>query len=348
MWATGSQRLRRAWRYPVAVARDAGGNLYISDGSHCRIRKVVPTGTIRTFAGTGICGYSGDGGPAKSATVSFPAGLAFDTKGNLLIFADEYNSVIRMISPAGTISTIAGNGIAGYSGDGGPATSANLAFPQGVSVDSTGRIYIADSSNAVIRMVDTAGVIHTVAGNHTSGFSGDGGPATSAGVGNLVEHATGRQRRCVLHRGHIQRPCAQSESGRDHLDVGRKWICGEQRKRGACDSGHHRRCTRIGLIQRQAIRQHLRQYLGLQPRHPNHHPDCGRPDRREFRLQRRRERCPFDGLLGPVGDGCWIWRHSAGSGYRQRPNPADLRDTDCNHACGRIRRRWRASHGPPV
>jgi sugar lactone lactonase YvrE len=176
--------------YPVAVARDASGNLYISDGSHCRIRKVVPTGTIRTFAGTGICGYSGDGGPAKSATVSFPAGLAFDTKGNL-IFADEYNSVIRMISPAGTISTIAGNGIAGYSGDGGPATSSNLAFPQGVSVDSTGRIYIADSSNAVIRMVDTAGVIHTVAGNHTSGFSGDGGPATSAEISSAMSVLAG-------------------------------------------------------------------------------------------------------------------------------------------------------------
>ena len=176
--------------YPAAVARDASGNLYVSDSSNCRIRKVVSTGTISTFAGTGICGYSGDGGPASAATISFPAGLVFDSKGNL-IFADEYNSVIRMISPAGTISTIAGNGVAGYSGDGGPATSASLAFPQGVSVDSTGRIYIADSSNAVIRMVDTAGVIHTVAGNHTSGFSGDGGPATSAEISGAISVLAG-------------------------------------------------------------------------------------------------------------------------------------------------------------
>lgn len=186
----GKQATSASLADPAAVARDASGNLYISDSDNCRIRKVAPTGTISTFAGTALCGYSGDGGPAKSARVSFPASLVFDPRGNL-IFADEYNSVIRMISPAGTISTIAGNGIAGYSGDGGPATSANLSFPEGVSVDSTGRIYIADSSNAVIRMVDTAGVIHTVAGNHTSGFSGDGGPATSAEISSAMSVLAG-------------------------------------------------------------------------------------------------------------------------------------------------------------
>lgn len=167
----------------TSVARDVKGNLYVSDASDCRIRKINTKGIITTMAGTGICGYSGDGGKAKSAMLSFPEGLAFDGKGNLLV-ADDGNSRIRKITTTGTITTIAGNGTIGYSGDGGPAAQASLAGPMGVSVDSSGNIYIADSSNFVIRMVDTAGIIHTVAGNHTPGFSGDGGPATSAQLSN--------------------------------------------------------------------------------------------------------------------------------------------------------------------
>jgi sugar lactone lactonase YvrE len=164
---------------PGSVARDAKGNLYVSDTDNCLIRRISTKGTITSMAGTGICGYSGDGGPAKSAMIYAPEGLAFDGNGNLL-FADIGNSRIRKITTAGTISTIAGNGAFGYSGDGGPATQASLADPLAVSADPLGNIYIADSSNQVIRMVDTAGAIHTVAGNHTPGFSGDGGPATSA------------------------------------------------------------------------------------------------------------------------------------------------------------------------
>jgi sugar lactone lactonase YvrE len=164
---------------PVAVARDAKGNIYVSDGYNCRIRRISSAGVISTYAGTGICGYSGDGGPAISAMLSYSYGAAFDRHGNLLV-ADTGNNRVRKITPLGTITTIAGNGTYGYSGDGGDPLQASLAGPSAVCGDLTGNIYIADSGNYVIRMVDTSGIIHTVAGNHTYGFSGDGGPATSA------------------------------------------------------------------------------------------------------------------------------------------------------------------------
>ena len=164
---------------PLGIAVDKKGNIYVTDSVNCEIRKINTKGIIGRFAGTRICGYSGDGGPAYLAEISFPSGLTFDGEGNLL-FADFDSQRIRKITPSGTISTIAGNGTSGYSGDGGPATQASIASPQGVFADSVGNVYIADTFNCVIRMVDTSGVIHTVAGNHTCGFSGDGGPATSA------------------------------------------------------------------------------------------------------------------------------------------------------------------------
>lgn len=164
---------------PTGVVRDSRGNIYISDSYNCRIRVVNPAGVIGTFAGTGICGFSGDGGPAKSAMISNSYGIALDRHGNLLI-TDVTR--IRQITPAGIISTVAGNGTSGYSGDGGPATQASLAGPIGVFGDAVGNIYIADSSNNVIRKVDARGIIHTVAGNHTAGFSGDGGPAINASL----------------------------------------------------------------------------------------------------------------------------------------------------------------------
>jgi trimeric autotransporter adhesin len=164
---------------PGDVVPDAKGNLYVSDQINCRIRKITVKGAVSTFAGTGICGYGGDGGPATSAMLATPSSLVFDSAGNLLI-ADSGNSRIRKVSVARTITTFAGNGINGYSGDGGPATAASLYDPNGVSVDPSGNVYIGDTLNHVIRMVDGAGNIHTVAGNHKSGFSGDGGPATSA------------------------------------------------------------------------------------------------------------------------------------------------------------------------
>jgi sugar lactone lactonase YvrE len=167
---------------PASVVADANGNTYISDASNCRIRRVTRQNVITTIAGTGICGYSGDGGPASTAKVNFPGGFAIDLSGNLL-FADMANNRIRKISPAGNITTIIGNGVFGYSGDGGPAKKASLANPKDIFLDPSGNLYIADGSNFVIRRVDTAGIIHTIAGNHTQGFSGDNGPATLAQIG---------------------------------------------------------------------------------------------------------------------------------------------------------------------
>jgi sugar lactone lactonase YvrE len=168
---------------PNAVASDVAGNIYIADQSNCRIRMINTKGVISTFAGTGICGYSGDGGPATSAMILYPVGLAFDTQGSLL-FCDPENQRIRKVTSTGIITTIAGNGAWGYSGDGGPATQASISDPADISVDPLGNVYIADSENSVIRMVDATGIIHTVAGNHTYGSGGDGGPAVSAQLGD--------------------------------------------------------------------------------------------------------------------------------------------------------------------
>jgi sugar lactone lactonase YvrE len=160
--------------FAFGVAVDASGNLYIADDDNNRIRK-VSNGVITTVAVTGVAGFSGDNGPATSAQLNGPAGVALDTSGNLYI-ADTGNNRIRKVSN-GVITTVAGNGIAGFSGDNGPATSAQLNGPVGVALDSTGVLYIAGAQR--IRMVSN-GMISTVAGNGTGGFSGDNGPATSA------------------------------------------------------------------------------------------------------------------------------------------------------------------------
>jgi hypothetical protein len=175
----GGPATQAALNSPQAVAVDASGNVYIADG--VRIRKVAPTGTITTVAGNGTAGFSGDGGPATSAPLAWPQGVAVDTSGNLYI-ADTENHRIRKVAPTGTITTVAGNGTPGFSGDGGPATQANLDRPYGLAVDGAGNLAIADSGNNRIRSVTSAGVITTVAGNGTAGFSGDGGPATEAAL----------------------------------------------------------------------------------------------------------------------------------------------------------------------
>ena len=163
---------------PQGLAVDAAGNLYIADSGNNCVRMIAPDGTITTFAGNATPGFSGDGGPAASAEMTKPFGLAVDTAGNLYIAAFG-NSRIRKVS-AGIITTVAGNGFTGYSGDGGPAISAAINGPKGVAVDSGGNIYIADTANNRIRRVTPDGNIATIAGTGVAGFSGDGGQSNNA------------------------------------------------------------------------------------------------------------------------------------------------------------------------
>jgi len=164
---------------PSGLAVDSSGDVYISDYGNNVVRMVNPAGIISTIAGNGSPGYSGDGGPAASAQLNGPRGLALDKSGNLYI-ADSGNHVVRIVSPGGTIGTFAGTGIIGYAGNGGPAVNAQLATPYGVAVDSTGNVYISDSGTNQIRVVTPGGLIQTVAGAGSAGYSGDNGPALQA------------------------------------------------------------------------------------------------------------------------------------------------------------------------
>ena len=164
---------------PDRVAVDRAGNLYIADQSNHSIRKVDATGTITTIAGTGARGFSGDEGPAAEAQLAYPHAVSVDGAGNLYI-ADTSNHRVRKVDATGTITTIAGTGARGFSGDEGPAAEAQLAYPHAVSVDGAGNLYIADTSNHRVRKVDATGTITTIAGTGARGFSGDEGPAAEA------------------------------------------------------------------------------------------------------------------------------------------------------------------------
>ena len=165
----------------TSIAVDAAGNIYFADSGNKRLRKVDTAGIITTIAGTGVGDFTGDGGPAINAAMS-PQGVAVDGVGNIYV-ADTGSSRIRKIDTSGIITTIAGSTAGGgFAGDGGPAINAKFSVVQSVAVDKSGNVYLADRDNNRVRKINNQGIINTIAGNGTTIFSGDGGPATSAGV----------------------------------------------------------------------------------------------------------------------------------------------------------------------
>jgi sugar lactone lactonase YvrE len=182
--------------YPHSIAIDKEEHLYISERFTHRIRQVdLTTGIITTFAGTGVVGYNGDGGLAIDARFNQPGEIVIDHSGNLYI-AEIHGNRIRKIDTHGIITTIAGNGIAGYSGDGGPATQARINEPTGMAIDNLGNLYFSSSQNHRVRKVDTNGIITTVAGVGVGGYSGDGNLATEA----RLNHPNGL---AIDHAGHL-------------------------------------------------------------------------------------------------------------------------------------------------
>ncbi len=161
------------------VAVDKRGNIYIAMRDHNIISRIDTRGNMTRFAGTGESGFGGDGGKATVAKLKMPANLTVDKKGNLYI-TDRNNHRVRKVDTRGNITTVAGNGTAGFSGDGGKATAAQLNLPSGVVVDDDGNIYISDRSNDRVRVVNKKGIITTFAGNGMDGFKGDSGPAAKA------------------------------------------------------------------------------------------------------------------------------------------------------------------------
>ncbi len=163
--------------FPVAVAVDAAGDIFVADWSN-RVVEITPSGTATTFAGTGVAGFSGDGGPATAAELDHPSGLAVASNGDVYI-ADAGNNRVRMVNPSGIITTVAGTGVAGFSGDGGPATAAELDYPNGLALGPDGGLFIADRNNQRIREILPDGTITTVAGNGEVGYTGENVPALS-------------------------------------------------------------------------------------------------------------------------------------------------------------------------
>lgn len=188
-----------------ALTTDACGNLFIADGS--KVRKVsATTGIITTVVGTGVDGDNGDGGVATSAQITRPFGICFDYSGNMYM-SEEYGARIRKINTAGIISTYAGTGVSGFSGDGGPATSAKMK-PNGLCMDTAGNMYFADRYNYRIRKISASGIISTYAGLGSSGFAGDGGPASAARFSepsSVCMDASGNLYIADFHNGRIRR-----------------------------------------------------------------------------------------------------------------------------------------------
>jgi len=168
---------------PYGLVMDAGGNLYVADRSNHCVRKISTSGVITTIAGNGTPGFTGDGVAAASTELYQPNYLCLDLSGNLVI-SDNGNQRIRKVNASGIITTIAGIGTLGSAGDMGMATAAQLSWPAGLKYDPAGNLYIADAYNYKVRKVNTSGIITTVAGTGTSGYTGDGGPALIAELGS--------------------------------------------------------------------------------------------------------------------------------------------------------------------
>jgi sugar lactone lactonase YvrE len=197
---------------PSAIVFDAAGNLYFVETGNHVVRKLSSAGIVTTVAGNGVQGFSGDNGPATAAQLDSPAGLALDSVGDLFI-ADSHNHRIREVSSAtGTITTIAGTGAPGFSGDGGPATAAQLDLPTALALDASGNLYVADTNNHRVRWIAAAtGVIATVAGNGIEAFAGDNGPATAASIDSpngLALDSSGNLTISDTHNGRLRRVSA--------------------------------------------------------------------------------------------------------------------------------------------
>ena len=185
----------------VAVS---GSDVFISEVGTSRIRKVNAAGIITTYAGNGISGHTGDGGPATLASISNPNGVGVDNLGNVYI-PDQSTNYLRKVSTSGIITTIAGNGVPGYSGDGGPATLASMNLPNMVTSDAAGNIYVAEFNNSVIRKINTSGIISTFAGLGSAGYSGDGGPATAAKINGPAGICFDAAGNCIVTDAHNNR-----------------------------------------------------------------------------------------------------------------------------------------------
>ena len=181
----GGQATNASLNKPNGIFIIPNGTLFVAEEKNHCIRMISPNGEITTVVGNGTAGYTGDGGSAADASLNHPRDVFIGTERNLYI-ADESNHCVRMVDRNGIITTVAGNGQFGASGDGGPATEATLSYPRSVYADAEGKIFIADRNNHAIRMVDTHGIITTIAGNGRAGYSGDGGPATDASL-NIPE-----------------------------------------------------------------------------------------------------------------------------------------------------------------
>jgi sugar lactone lactonase YvrE len=185
----GGPGLDATFRLVEGVAADAAGNLFISDSGNNRIRKVdAATGTVSTIAGNGTTTFGVDGVPATVVGLDGPSDVVVDAAGNV-IFSDTHHHRVRLVGTDGKIHTVIGNGVSGFSGDGGPAANAQLASPTGLAFDTAGNLYIADFDNHRIRMIDLNGNVQTIAGDGNGGFNGDGLGATATSLFNPTDVA---------------------------------------------------------------------------------------------------------------------------------------------------------------